>query len=348
MTEQHDRTPTIPFSSSGSGARTFVFIHGFLDAGSVWDRVVDGLKAQEARKVTLDLPGMGALTADPGRIALQRYADDVGAVVDALSTPVVLVAQSMGAQVAELVAAARPKQVAGMVLITPVPLQGVHAPDEMIAPFKALGGDLPAQRQARLMLAPNLQAPDLDILTELGRDVSSSTVHKLVDAWNGGIPEAPSQSSFDGPVLIIRGGADPFVTQEMVAAIAKRFKDPAVKTLEGAGHWAHFEAAGQVANLIAEFADQLAWSGTGSDWKKAFAEKSATTFDEAFADDIVLEAATLLKPVVGRRNVKRVMEGQRARSTNVLNSRRAPMTALASISNGKPTTLRGSHTRASP
>ncbi|MDL2400293.1 alpha/beta fold hydrolase [Rhizobium mayense] len=308
MTDQ-DRRQTIPFHVSGSGNRAFVFIHGFLDAGSIWDRVVGGLEAQDARKVTLDLPGMGALTADPGRIDLQRYADDVGAIVDALSVPVVLVAQSMGAQIAELVAAARPKQVTGMVLITPVPLQGVHAPDEMIAPFKALGGDLDAQRQLRRMLAPNMTAADLDILTELGRDVSASSVRQLVDAWNSGVNEAPSWSDFDGPALVIRGGADSLVTQEMATAIAKRFKGPPVKTLDGAGHWAHFEAAGQVANLIVEFIDQLAWrSGAASDWKNAFAQKSASTFADAFADDVVLEAAVLVKPVVGRDNVKRVME----------------------------------------
>jgi hypothetical protein len=43
------------------------------------------------------------------------------------------------------------------------------------------------------------------------------------------------------------------------------------------------------------------------DWKEAFAEKSANTFAESLADDVVLEATTLNFPVTGRDSVKRVM-----------------------------------------
>jgi hypothetical protein len=45
-----------------------------------------------------------------------------------------------------------------------------------------------------------------------------------------------------------------------------------------------------------------------NDWKRAFERRSAADFADAFAEDVVLEATVMFKPVVGRENVKLVME----------------------------------------
>ncbi|WP_051000338.1 nuclear transport factor 2 family protein [Bradyrhizobium diazoefficiens] len=42
----------------------------------------------------------------------------------------------------------------------------------------------------------------------------------------------------------------------------------------------------------------------GTQWTNAFEEKSETAFADALAEDVVLEAAALVKPVVGREKVK--------------------------------------------
>jgi hypothetical protein len=48
-------------------------------------------------------------------------------------------------------------------------------------------------------------------------------------------------------------------------------------------------------------------SSSAGDWKGAFATRTAAGFAEAFAEDIVLEATTLKRPVQGREQVKVVM-----------------------------------------
>jgi carboxymethylenebutenolidase len=48
-------------------------------------------------------------------------------------------------------------------------------------------------------------------------------------------------------------------------------------------------------------------SSSAGDWKGAFATRTAAGFAEAFAEDIVLEATTLTRPVQGREKVKVVM-----------------------------------------
>ena len=44
------------------------------------------------------------------------------------------------------------------------------------------------------------------------------------------------------------------------------------------------------------------------DWTAAFAERSASVFADAFAEDVILEASVLNIPIVGRENVARVMQ----------------------------------------
>lgn len=72
--------------------------------------------------------------------------------------------QNLGTQVAELVASQRPDHVRGLVLLTPVPLAGTQLPDEVVAPFRACGGDRAAQRRARAELPPHLSDKQLDRL----------------------------------------------------------------------------------------------------------------------------------------------------------------------------------------
>jgi hypothetical protein len=49
-------------------------------------------------------------------------------------------------------------------------------------------------------------------------------------------------------------------------------------------------------------------SGQTNDWKRAFERRSAADFADALAEDVVLEATIMYKPVVERENVKLVME----------------------------------------
>jgi hypothetical protein len=85
--------------------------------------------------------------------------------------------------------------------------------------------------------------------------------------------------------------------------------------IDGAGHWPHVERPSAVAaELDAFLAHDLCGAGgitaagvRSQGWTDAFASKSAERFGAAFADDVVLEAANLRRPVEGREQVMRVM-----------------------------------------
>lgn len=230
---------------------TVVLVHGFLDDAAVWRPVRAILDRHGIATEAIDLAGMSGLPAAPGPYTLPRYADDVVEILDRVAGPVVLVGQSMGAQVVELAARQRPDQVRGLVLVTPVPLAGTSLPAEAVAPFKGLGGDAEGQRRARLGLSVSFPPEELDRLAAVGATIDPGAVAGFVDAWNDGVPEGAQPSTFTGPVLILRGAGDGFCTAELVeAGVAARFAGAEVQAVDGAGHWAHVERPEVVADHL--------------------------------------------------------------------------------------------------
>ena len=76
------------------------------------------------------------------------------------------------------------------------------------------------------------------------------------DCHGGHIP-SPTTSAYRGPVMIIRGGADGFVTEQLVDTISPRFVQPEAKVIDKGGHWVHAEYPGTVATMVLDFVDGI-------------------------------------------------------------------------------------------
>ncbi len=300
-----------PARTPSSAKPIVMLVHGFLDGAAAWNDVVDVLRTDiDARAV--DLAGMGARAGETGPFSLERFALDVGLALDSIGQPVVLVGHSMGAQVAELVAARRPALVRGLVLLTPVALAGTPLPEEAQASFRALGGQPAAQRELRKRLSVSLSANGLERLGALGDRPAPAAATAFFDAWSQGHPDGAHPTRYPGPVLIVSGDGDPFVDAAMLAsAIVPRFGKATRATIPQAGHWPHVEQPAVLARVIGDFVrtlDDAPASSVGQQgWKAAFANRSAQAFSDAFAPDMVLDATVLTRPLVGRDAVKTVM-----------------------------------------
>lgn len=304
-------TPAVLRSTArDSGSPTLIFIHGFLDSAQVWNGVVTAL-GDSVHTIRYELPGSGARAgsvADPGELSLELFAGEVTGLLDQAAEPIILVGQSMGTQVAELVAAANPAKVTGIVLVTPVPLPGTALPEEMVGGFRALGGAVERQRQARRQISPRLTEDHLDVLDESGRVVLPAVAARYVSIWNDGHPGAGERSAYPGPALIIRGELDGFVGEDLAEAVRRRFDGADMETVEGGGHWLHVEHPGWLARAIRDFAAK-ATAGDGSrSWRAGFADRSESNFADGFADEVVLEASVLREPIRGKRNVAAAMQ----------------------------------------
>ncbi|MEV5383654.1 alpha/beta hydrolase [Streptomyces sp. NPDC052721] len=316
MNTERVKETDVRYRRSGAGDLAVVFVHGFLDDQYVWDTLISRLTTPGIECVTLNLPGCGDRSAADGPYDYDRFADEVGAVVDVVGKPFVIVGQSMGAAVAELVAADRPDRARGLTLLTPVPLAGTRLPDDVIEQFRSLGGDGDGQRAVRGRLSAALPQAEFDRLVATGQSLNPEVVRDFADCWNTGHPAGGQPSRFAGPVLIIRGEEDGFVTEDLInAAVAPQFTEVRAVQVAEAGHWPHIEQPTEVAAHLDRFLARVSSSGDVHDsgaprpqgWTSAFEQKSASAFGEAFAAQVVLEASVLARPVEGRDQVKSVM-----------------------------------------
>lgn len=244
----------IPFAIHGSGELAVVFIHGFLESGSLWRQVIEAMATGNAETITLDLPGMGGLGHMKAPEDLRTLADAVTGVLDELAKPVVLVGQSMGAQVAELAALARPDQVQGLALITPIPLAGLPVPPEVADAFKSLGGNEAAQRQIRAQFSPGLEPEVLEEMIRVGMRASSESAKALFTAWSTGDPAGNNPGSDRFPILVVGGEDDPFASPDVLKTyVIPRFSRVTSRFLKGTGHWPHIEQPRAIAREIDAF-----------------------------------------------------------------------------------------------
>jgi pimeloyl-ACP methyl ester carboxylesterase len=254
-------TATIPssdivFRRDRDGRRALVFVHGFLDDQHVWDPVLAGLSAPGFETVQFDQAGFGDRAGAAGPVTLDRFAADLGAVVDAIGKPFVLVGHSMAGPVVELVAAARPERALGLVLVAPIPTAGARLPEGVIESFKSVSGFLEIRRQA----APSMPEAEFERIAAAAANTRPDFLPAAADAWNDGHPAGERPSGFTGPVLVLSGADDPLITAEVVAsAIAPRFEKASVTLAEmgQSTHWPHVERPAAVAGEIDHFLERM-------------------------------------------------------------------------------------------
>lgn len=230
-----------------------VFVHGFLDSSAVWNPLIKALSYIGIPAVAVELRGAGERRAEDDGCTLAQAVFDIGKLFDESSlSRVALVGHSMGAQIAELVAAERPEHVASLVLVTPTPLRGNTLPDDVRALLRESGADPVTQRSIRAIFSKNLTQAQLDALVAPGALMGKHAVRQYYDAFSIGDPRGEVPCSYQGPTLIIGAHDDPVVPPEQVAATHReRFPEAALRLIANSGHWPHLEQPDITAGLIA-------------------------------------------------------------------------------------------------
>ena len=223
---------------------TVVFVHGFLDDARIWDDVIVELAWQSLTVELGDVPA-----------GLDAFAEHVAAIVDHNTTgDIILVGQSMGSQVAELVSVRRPERVTGLVLITPVPLQGVSLPPEIAGALRTCGGQQQMQHAIRTQFATNLPQHKMAQLLDAGLRLTPAQVAATYDAWSTGHPEGAAPTRVTAPIQIIVSDGDPVVCGPLLEdLILPRFPGAALVRITSSGHWPHAEQPSQVVDAISHF-----------------------------------------------------------------------------------------------
>jgi pimeloyl-ACP methyl ester carboxylesterase len=249
---------------SRDAAGTVVFIPGYQDNAALWDEVIDRLPNPGWYARAINLRHVDDASPPRRGAILDGYRDQVLDVLHSIDptaqSPVVVVGQSMGAQVAELVAAARPNIAVGLALITPVPLAGYRLTPEQEARFGHAAHDRTVASAAanRRALLVNDSPPVMRALVSATLATPPVTAVQQLDAWSSGHPLGDQLSTVSAPVLLVSSD-DTFSSAELIRdAVAPRFADVRTVHVAGAGHWPHVEQPAAVAQILTRFLTSLA------------------------------------------------------------------------------------------
>jgi pimeloyl-ACP methyl ester carboxylesterase len=242
---------------AGSGP-ALILLHYWGGSHRTWDLVVDALSSHHV--VTYDQRGWGEARLVTGPYGLDQLADDVLAVAAALGLDeYVLVGHSMGGKVAQLVAARRPAELRGLVLVAPAPpvpaaltsaQQDVlaHAYDDADAVDRSIDHVLTKagldQRLRTQVVADSLSADD---------DARRVWPYEgIVSDISGAV------ASIEVPVRVLAGGDDGVEPPELLAdQLLPYVPGATMQVIAGTGHLSPLEVPGEIASQIGSFVASL-------------------------------------------------------------------------------------------
>ncbi len=230
---------------------TILFVHGWMVSGHIWDELLPLLDG--FRLIVPDLRGAGGTPAGDGAITLDRYVADLDALCAALDLhDAHLVGNSMGGQLATLLAARAPQRFATLTLLSPVPVDGLALPEELLPVFGESGGDRERLGgiidMACLRLPPAARERLLDEAVRIAPDI----IRTSFDAWRQGLP-GTSLGPATMPATVVATD-DPFLPAAFLEqAVAARLPNARLVRLEGPGHYPQIEAPLETAQLLRSF-----------------------------------------------------------------------------------------------
>lgn len=247
-----------------------LLLHGFTGRGTSWGAQAAAF-AKRSRVITVDLPGHGRSgTADPGRMTVERTADDLAAILRRLAAgPADVLGYSLGARIALRLAVAHPAVVFRLVLESPsaglattAERRDRRAADEALAArierdgieaFVA-GWERNPVFAAQVALAPGVAARQRSIrLRNDPRGLAAS----LRGAGQGTMePLHDHLAGITAPTLVIAGALDA-IGRPRAELVARGIPGAHLEIVQGAGHTPHLERNSVFHRLVTEFLQEV-------------------------------------------------------------------------------------------
>jgi pimeloyl-ACP methyl ester carboxylesterase len=230
----------IHYQSYGEGDRAVVFVHGWSCDGSHWARQVEAF-ADEYRVVTVDLAGHGKSGTNRVEWTLERFGEDVAAVVEALDLKeVILVGHSMGGPICVEAARKIPDRTVALVGADTFQRMSEKAPADQVEEFLAPFRDsfvVSTQGFIREILSPEA---DSVLVEEVVADISSADSAIALASFEAVFSHDVGAALTDMRKPIRAINSDMWPTDvEGNQSVAESFE---VEIIKGIGHFPHLEA----------------------------------------------------------------------------------------------------------
>ena len=244
---------------SGEGGPTLIFLHYFAGSSRAWTPVVSRLEAQR-RCLALDLAGFGRSQTATSRDSVDAHADDVEqAAEERQAGPYILVGHSMGGKIAAALAARRPSNLRGLMLLAPSPLTPEPIDEADRCDALAAHGD----RAVAEALLGKITCRRLEGREREG--VLHDSLNTSSEAWRWWLESGSREDlgersrEITVPTLLVAGEQDFALAPDVHRRTAQRLGCGAPPVLIPAcGHLVPLEAPDEAAALITGFGERIA------------------------------------------------------------------------------------------
>lgn len=243
-----------------------VFIHGFPLDRALWQPQLGAL-VDRCRCVAPDLRGFGETPAR-APYSMDRYADDVAALLDVLGIErAVIAGMSMGGYVALAFWRRHRERVRALLLTdtratadTPAGREGRRA---VIALARERGSVGVAEKLIQTLVGETTKRQRPEIVAALRAMLERASVDAIVGASEAMLdrPDStPTLATIDVPTLIVVGDEDVLTPPADADALRRGIAGSRLETIAGAGHASNFERPAAFNHLVSEFVAQLTYA----------------------------------------------------------------------------------------
>ena len=252
----------LAYDEAGSGT-PLLLVHGWPLDRTMWTNQLGGLGAY-ARVLAPDLRGFGGSTVRPP-YAIDQYADDLIALLDALGLPrVVLCGLSMGGYIAFSVLRRHRDRVRGLILAdtraTADTDEGRENRRKLIALIEREGMAALAERQLPTLIGRSTMQRQPELVEGVRRTMASLPAEGVIGAARA-IADRPDStpllSSIDVPTLVVGGAEDTVTPPDVLEAMAAQIPGSRVEILAQAGHVSPLERPAAFNHVVSEFVGTL-------------------------------------------------------------------------------------------
>jgi esterase len=260
MQLEYDYYPA-PKDAAVANAEPLIVLHGLFGAAINWRYICQSL-AVERNVYALDLRNHGR-SPHEGSMSFPHMAGDIVEFMDTHKLPpCTILGHSLGGKVAMQTALMRPERFRRLIVADIAPKQYPPRHDDIFEAIDIINKNVIASRQQADELVKSIlphQATRLFLLTNLRRDDAGKFSWRTnVDAIRGNYatisgPPVAHGSSYDKPVLFIKGGRSPYIKEEDWPKIRRLFPNAELQTIEQSGHWVHTEQPEEFLKIVKQF-----------------------------------------------------------------------------------------------
>ncbi len=247
-------------STGSADAANLIILHGLFGDLNNWKAIATRLSDQ-FHVHCMDLRNHGDSPHVSGMSYVELAADVAHTCDQHNISNTFVIGHSMGGKTAMQLALSRPELITRFAVVDIGPRRYQPHHNSIIEGLQLLSRSaLDSRKTAEALLEPYAPEPGVRAFllknlkrTEYGNYKLRVNIEEIARCYDQIADAIDSQQQYEKPVLFVKGAESDYLGDDDQQPIMSLFKNPSLKTIDGAGHWPHSEKPEVVYKILTDF-----------------------------------------------------------------------------------------------